>query len=227
MHTKNTQKIVQWNISVNIRKARNHEVLVFLVTVDQKNEKNGPLRSNATMYQNNRKERRMKESKGMIFTTFSRYGLLFPANKKQTEKSHLTSILWRFIDRVCSPLLFHFNSLSSLSFAHNSQDTPRHSFHKCNKRYREKRRDRRERRSLEWTPWENSTFFRWRSIITRAQTRSISGYFKLLTRRDIPKGGETSSWLSSGKFRTTDRKLIRRARIKTEAERWRQCAARR
>lgn len=71
---------------------------------------------------------------------------------------------------------------------------------------------------LERIPRENSMFFRWRSIITRARTRSISDYFKLLTRHDIPKGGETSPRLSSGKFRTTDRKLIRRARIKTRAE---------
>lgn len=169
------------------------------------------------MFQN-RKERR-KANKRERRNAFSRYGLLFPANEKQTEKSRLTSILWRSIDWVCSTLLSHFIPPSSLSFAHNSQDASRHSFHKCNKRNREKRRERRGSEDpWEWTPRENSMFFRWRSIITRARTRSISGYFKLLTRRDIPQRAETSSWLSSGKFRTTDRKLIRRARIKTKAE---------
>lgn len=90
----------------------------------------------------------------------------------------------------------------------------------------EKRRERRQLGASERTPRENSMFFRWRSIITRARTRSISGYFKLLTRRDIPERAETSSWISSGKFRTTDRKLIRRARIKTKAECCRQCTRR-
>lgn len=85
----------------------------------------------------------------------------------------------------------------------------------------------RELGASERTPRENSMFFRWRSIITRARTGSISGYFKLLTRRDIPVGAETSSWISLGKFRTTDRKLIRRARIKTKAEccrQWTRCS---
>lgn len=171
------------------------------------------------MYQNNQKERKeRKANERERRNAFPRYGLLFLANEKQTEKSRLTSILWRSIDRVCSPLLSHFIPPSALSFAHNSQDTSRHSFHKCNKRYREKRRGRQELGASERTPRENSMFFRWRSIITRARTGSISGYFKLLTRRDIPVGAETSSWISSGKFRTTDRKLIRRARIKTKAE---------
>jgi len=187
------------------------------MVVDQESEKVSCWESNSTMYQNNRKERREKwtnerERKNAF------YRLLFSANEKQTEKSRLTSILWRSIDRVCLSLLSHFILSFALSFAHNSQDTSHHSSHKCNKRYREKRRERRELGTLERTPQENSMFFRWRSIITCARTRSISGYFKLLTRRDIPKGAETSSWISSGKFRTTDRKLIRRARIKTKAE---------
>lgn len=160
-----------------------------------------------------------KRAKECIFTILSAFPGEWKANRKVA--SYLDSMTFHRPSMLASSFSFH--SAFLLSLFHNSQDTSRHSFHKCNKRYREKRKERgREREALEWTPRENSMFFRWRSIITRARTGSISGYFKLLTRRDIPERAETSSWLSSGKFRTTDRKLIRRARIKTKAECWRQ-----
>lgn len=88
-----------------------------------------------------RKERG-KTSKRERRNAFPRYGPLFSANEKQTEKSRLTSILRRSIDRVCLPLLFHFISPFSLPFAHNSQDTSHHSFHECNKSYRKRERER-------------------------------------------------------------------------------------
>lgn len=49
------------------------------------------------------------------------------------------------------------------------------------------------------------------SIITGPTARSISGYFKLLSRCAVPRGPDkTSPNVSLGKFRTADRKLIRR-----------------
>lgn len=157
---------------------------------------------------------RMKESKGMHFHDT----VCFSRRMKSKQKSR---VLPRFYDvpsteYACLFFLisFRFSLYPSLIILR----TPRTILptNAINATEREKRE--RELGALERTPRENSMFFRWRSIITCARTRSISGYFKLLTRRDIPKGAETSSWISSGKFRTTDRKLIRRARIKTKAE---------
>lgn len=67
----------------------------------------------------------------------------FSRRMKSKQKSR---VLPRFRDvpstEYARPLLFHLIPPSSLSFAHNSQDTSRHSFHECNKRYREKGRRR-------------------------------------------------------------------------------------
>jgi len=168
-----------------------------------------------------REEKRMKESEEMHFHDMRS---TFLGEWKANRKVASSSILWRSIDRICSSFPSHFILHLSFYFSLIILKTPRAilSTNAISATERKREKETRERKALEWIPQENSMFFWWRSIITRARTRSISGYFKLLTRRDIPEGAETLSWLSSGKFRTTDRKLIRRARIKTKAECWRQ-----
>lgn len=135
---------------------------------------------------------------------FPWYG--FPGEWKANRK--VAFYLWRSYDVPSteyargsfffdfSLFFFFIHSMpSSLSLAHNSQDTSRPILPMNAIKGREGGRKRKKngrgwrKTASERTPRENSMFFRWRSIITRAQARSISGYFKLLTRRDIPAGG--------------------------------------
>lgn len=175
------------------------------------------------MYQNNRKGRREtneKESGGMHFHDT----VCFPRRMESKQKSRVLPRFYDVPSTEYARLFFLISFRLPLYPSFIILRTPRAilSTNAISATGRKGKKGGRERGALEWTPRENSMFFRWRSIITRARTGSISGYFKLLTRRDIPERAETSSWLSSGKFRTTDRKLIRRARIKTKAECWRQ-----
>lgn len=140
---------------------------------------------------------------------------------KSKQKSHVLPQPYDVPSSKCARIFFLISFYVPLYPSLIILRTP-HSFHKCNKRYRKRERERRRERREQERPWGEHL----------GRTPCSSGDAQLLLVHGPGQSQATLNYLLGaifrweqklrrgsppGKFRTTDRKLIRRARIKTKS----------